>query len=61
MAKREWNQAMVDELEQRIRAKVRDGAKLTCGENVAWGVLKNGKPLEIRFVEEVDFMMGFDE
>lgn len=61
MARKIWTQAEVDELEQRIRDKVRRGETLTAGEDTTWGVLRNGKLLVARFVEEIDHLMGFEE
>jgi hypothetical protein len=61
MEQKTWTDEDVAALEQRIRDKVAQDQSLTCGEHVAWGVLKHGKPLTERFVQEVDSMMGFDE
>lgn len=61
MARKAWTEAEVKVLEQRIRDKVARKIKLTAGEDVVWGVIRNNKPLEVRFVEETDFLMGFDE
>jgi hypothetical protein len=58
---KQWTPEEISELEQRIREKVQAKIPLTAGEDVAWGVLMAGKPLEQRFMEEVDSMMGFDE
>lgn len=58
MARKIWTVEEVSDLEQRIRSKVQQGEPLTAGEDTIWGVLRNDKPLESRFVEEVDFMMG---
>jgi hypothetical protein len=61
MARKSWTQEEINALEQRIRGKVARNETLTCGEDTVWGVLRNNKPLELRFIEEVDAMMGFDE
>jgi hypothetical protein len=58
--KKTWTQSDVDALEQCIRSKVKDGVKLTAGEDTCWGVLKAGKHLSVYFVNEVDFMMSID-
>jgi hypothetical protein len=61
MEKTKWTSEAITVLEQRIRDKVARGQNLTCGEHVAWGALKHGKPLTERFMQEVDSMMGFEE
>lgn len=61
MARKTWTPEEIQALEQRIRDKVQAGIKLTAGEDTAWGVLRKGRPLDARFVEEVAFMLGFDE
>jgi hypothetical protein len=61
MARKTWTQEEVNALEKRIRDKVQRKEKLTTGEDTVWGVLRNNKPLTTRFIEEVDFMMGFEE
>ena len=60
MARKTWLQEEVNALEQRIRDKVARGDKLTAGEDTVWGVIRSGKPLDARFIEEVDFMMSID-
>ena len=61
MARKVWTQEEVDELVRRVCDKVGRKEKLTAGEDVIWGVICHGKkPLDVRYVEEVDFMMGFD-
>ena len=56
-----WSQADVDALEQHVRGKMQRKEKLTAGEHVLWGKMRNNQPISIRFVEDVDFMMGFDD
>jgi hypothetical protein len=60
MARKKWTQEEINALEQRVRDKIKRKEKLTCGETLIWDELKRNKPLELRFVEEVDFMMGFE-
>ena len=48
-------------MEKNIRDKVQRKEKLTVGETLAWDELRNDRPLEVRFVEEIDFMLSFDE
>jgi len=61
MARKQWTQSEIDELETRIRDKIQRKEPLTCGEDTLWGVLKHGKPLTARLVYEVDFYMGIDD
>ena len=60
MPRKTWTPQEIDELEQRIRDKVKRKAKLTFGEDVIWGVIRSGRTLNVHFVEEVDFMAGID-
>ena len=58
MSQNAWTLEKIAELEQHIRDKVKRKKKLSYGEDVVWGAIRNNKPLSVRFIEEIDFMAG---
>ena len=61
MARKIWTEEEVAALEKHIRGKVARKEPLTYGEDTLWGVLKNGKPLTVRMVEDIDHMAGIHD